>query len=428
MTNELVEKSLLGTMMEENYLVLDSGIQIAFFETQLHKNIFLSMKDLAVQGRSIDFITLLTTREPAELGGANYVSDLRRFANPARFDEYLDIVIDKWKKLETAKILQQAIMEQWPIADIHKALDEIDSDHTSDELRLLDDYLVSQYERPFIEAPDMTGISTGLQSMDYLLNGFQDSEFIVIAARPSMGKTDTLNHFALTAGLEGHLPIVFSLEMSHKTLSDRLIASTGGYSRLKMRNPYKYFPEPQKNSWMTSLELLQSATIRIDDRSGIKVSQMKAAARKVIKAQSDKRPIIFVDYLQIIRPEEGTLNQNQAIGQISADLKAMAKEFNCPVVVLSQLSRAVEQRQDKQPMMSDLRDSGNIEQDADVVCFLYRDDYYDRDSELTNHLEITVAKHRNGPVGGFTVYYDKDTGRLGKLHDSNRGECTYDHS
>ena len=428
MTNELVEKSLLGTMMEENYLVLDSGIQAAFFETQLHKNIFLSMKGLAVQGRSIDFITLLTTREPAELGGANYVSELRRFANPARFDEYLDIVIDKWKQLETAKILQQAIMEQWAIADIHKALDRIDSDHTSDELRLLDDYLVSQYERPFIEAPDMTGISTGLQPMDYLLDGFQDSEFIVIAARPSMGKTDTLNHFALTAGMDGHLPIVFSLEMSHKTLSDRLIASTGGYSRLTMRNPYKYFKESQKNSWMTSLELLQSATIRIDDRSGIKVSEMKAAARKVIKANSGKKPIIFIDYLQIIRPEGETLNQNQAIGQISADLKSMAKEFDCPVVVLSQLSRAVEQRQDKQPMMSDLRDSGNIEQDADVVCFLYRDDYYVRDSELSNHLEITVAKHRNGPVGGFTVYYDKDTGRLGKLHVPNEGECTYDYS
>lgn len=422
MTNELVEKSLLGTMMEENYLVLDSGIRVEFFETQLHKSIFLSMKDLAIQGRSIDFITLLTTREPKELGGANYVSELRRFANPARFEEYLDIVIGKWKKLETSKVLQQALMEVWPIAEIHKVLDEIDSDHTSNELKVLDKYLVSQYERPFIKAPTMTGISTGLQHMDMLLDGFQDSEFIVVAARPSMGKTDTLNHFALTAGWNGHLPLVFSLEMSHKTLANRLIASTGGYSRLDMRNPYEFFPEAHKNSWMTALELLQSAMIHIDDRSGIKVSQIKAAARKTIQSQPNKRPIIFIDYLQIIRPESDTLNQNQAIGQISADLKSMAKELNCPVVVLSQLSRSVEQRQDKQPMMSDLRDSGNIEQDADVVCFLYRDDYYDRESELTNHLDITIAKHRNGPVGGITVSYDKNTGRLGKLPDPYKGE------
>lgn len=415
MNSELMEKSLLGTMMEENYLVLDSGIQTVFFEKQLHKSIYLTMKELANNGRPIDFITLLTTREPAELGGANYVSELRRFANPARFDEYLEIIVSKWKKRETARIIESAQNEQWESDNLIKALEKIDTDHRSDELLLLDEYLVSQYERPFIQGPDMTGISTGLQPMDYLLNGFQDSEFIVIAARPSMGKTDTLNHLALTAGLNDHVPIVFSLEMSRKTMTDRLISAAGGYSRLKMRNPYKHFDNSQKDTWMTALEHLQSAKIRIDDRSGIKVSQIRATARKIIKAQPDNRPIIFIDYLQIIRPEETTNNQNQAIGQISADLKTMAKEFNCPVVVLSQLSRAVEQRQDKQPMMSDLRDSGNIEQDADVVCFLYREDYYDQESELKNHLEITVAKHRNGPVGGFMVYYNKDNGRLASI-------------
>ncbi|ARF16116.1 replicative DNA helicase [Sporosarcina ureae] len=415
MNSELMEKSLLGTMMEENYLILDSGIQTAFFETQLHKNIYLAMKELANAGNSIDFITLLTTREPAELGGANYVSELRRFANPARFDEYVEIVISKWKIVERARILQLAQNELWETNDIIKALEELDTDHRSDESLLLDDYLVSQYERPFIEGPDMTGISTGLLPMDYLLNGFQDSEFIVIAARPSMGKTDTLNHLALTAGLNGHVPIVFSLEMSRKTMTDRLISVTGGYSRLKMRNPHRHFDNTQKNSWMTALDHLQSAKIRIDDRGGIKVSQIKATARRVINSQPNKQPIIFVDYLQIIRPEETMTNQNQAIGQISADLKAMAKELNCPVVVLSQLSRAVEQRQDKQPMMSDLRDSGNIEQDADVVCFLYREDYYDQESELKNHLEINIAKHRNGPVGSFMVYYNKDNSRLASI-------------
>ena len=309
------------------------------------------MKELANNGRPIDFITLLTTREPAELGGANYVSELRRFANPARFDEYLEIIVSKWKKRETARIIESAQNEQWESDNIIKALEKLDTDHRSDELLLLDEYLVSQYERPFIQGPDMTGISTGLQPMDYLLNGFQDSEFIVIAARPSMGKTDKLNHLAIAAGLNDHVPIVFSLEMSRKTMTDRLISAAGGYSRLKMRNPYKHFDNSQKDTWMTALEHLQSAKIRIDDRSGIKVSQIRATARKIIKAQPDKRPIIFIDYLQIIRPEETTNNQNQAIGQISADLKTMAKEFNCPVVVLSQLSRAVEQRQDKQPMM-----------------------------------------------------------------------------
>lgn len=415
MNSELVEKSILGTMMLENYLVLDSGIQESFFETQLHKCIYLSMKGLANDGRSIDFITILTTREPAELGGANYVSELRNFANPDRFDEYKEILITKWKQLETARILQRAQSENWSIENIQKAFDELDMDNTSDALQSLDEELEAQYERPYQKAPDMTGISTGLESMDHLLNGFQDSEFIVVAARPSMGKTDTLNHFAMSAGLADRLPIVFSLEMSRKSLAERLIAVAGGYSRLRMRNPYKYFNDLQKSNWTSALTHLQTAKILIDDRSGLKVSQMKAAARKAIKAQPDKKPIIFIDYLQIIRPEEAANNQNLAIGQISADLKSMAKEFNCPVVVLSQLSRAVEQRQDKQPMMSDLRDSGNIEQDADVVCFLYREDYYDNESELDNHLQINVAKNRNGPIGNLYVYYNKVTGILKSL-------------
>lgn len=415
MNSELVEKSILGTMMLENYLVLDSGIQESFFETQLHKCIYLSMKQLANDGRSIDFITLLTTREPAELGGANYVSELRNFANSNRFEEYKEILIAKWKKLETARILQQAQSEIWSIDTIQQAFDALDTENAPDTLQFLDEELVRQYERPYEETPDMTGIGTGLESMDHLLNGFQDSEFIVVAARPSMGKTDTLNHFAMSAGLAGHQPIVFSLEMSRKSLTERLIAVAGGYSRLKMRNPYKHFSDSQKTGWTSALTHLQTAKILIDDRSGLKVSQMKAAARRAIKAQPDKKPIIFIDYLQIIRPEEAAHNQNMAIGQISADLKSMAKEFDCPVVVLSQLSRAVEQRPDKQPMMSDLRDSGNIEQDADVVCFLYREDYYDNESELTNHLQINIAKNRNGPIGTLYVYYNKITGILKSL-------------
>ncbi|WP_301107160.1 DnaB-like helicase C-terminal domain-containing protein [Sporosarcina sp.] len=143
-----------------------------------------------------------------------------------------------------------------------------------------------------------------------------------------------------------------------------------------------------------------------------KVSQIKATARKIMKENPNKQPIIFIDYLQIIRPDGNPGNQTQSIGQISADLKNMAKEFNCPVVVLSQLSRAVEQRHDKRPLMSDLRDSGNIEQDADVVAFLYRDDYYHKRSTPRDELEIEITKHRNGPTGRVTVTYIKETVEL----------------
>ncbi len=196
---------------------------------------------------------------------------------------------------------------------------------------------------------------------------------------------------------------------------DRLIAATGGYSRLRMRNPYLYFTDTQNEQWTEAMMKLDESSIHIDDRSALKVSQIKETARKIIKENPGRHPVIFIDYLQIIRPDGNPGNQTQMIGQISADLKNMAKEFNCPVVVLSQLSRAVEQRQDKRPLMSDLRDSGNIEQDADVVAFLYREDYYKAKAVPTNELEIVIAKKRNGPTGRVKISYFKESGTLSEI-------------
>lgn len=248
-----------------------------------------------------------------------------------------------------------------------------------------------------------------------MLNGFQRKELTIVAARPSMGKTDTLDHFAMAAGWAGYLPIIFSLEMSRETLLNRLIAAAGNFNRLKMRNPYEHFSEEQKNNWLPTLTHLSNTKIEIDDRAGLTVAQIRASARKIIKANPNRQPIIFIDYLQIIRGANPKDNQTQIIGQISWDLKQMAKEFDCPVVCLSQLNRSVEARQDKRPMMSDLRDSGNIEQDADVIMFLYRDDYYDKESESKNMLEFIIAKHRNGPTGTVMAVYIKETGRLANV-------------
>lgn len=410
--SELAEKSLLGSMLMENDLISDSGMKEVFFQSHLHRTIFRTMCELSRAGKSADYITILVSREPAEVGGASYLAELSRFGNPARFYEYKEIVVERWRELEKTRLLQRAHGDQWHIGQIVKAFDDLQQNHRPLENTSLEQDLLAQYDRPFIEQVELTGVTTGLSDMDYLLSGFQPSEFIVVAARPSMGKTDTLNHFAITAGNHGFLPIIFSLEMSRKSMIDRMIASVGCYSRLKMRNPNKLLTDAQKRQWKQALKRLTEANIHIDDRSGLKVSEIKAMARTIIKKYPHMQPILFIDYLQIIRPEQQTPNQTQAIGQISADLKTMAKELNCPVVTLSQLSRAVEQRLDKQPMMSDLRDSGNIEQDADVVCFLYRKDYYEKTTTPSDILEIQIAKQRNGPIGDIKVFYNKDTGRL----------------
>lgn len=415
MAIEIAEKSVLGTMLLENHLITDSGMKETHFVTHLHRNTFRRMRNLAANGKPVDYVTILTMGDPAECGGANYLAELNNFANSSRFEEYSEIILTAWKEREKKQVLQQAQTEDWSLENIQKTLDELQNAETeNDDLSIVQD-LVALHDTPFKPLEENFGTPTGLTDLDKMLDGFQDSEMTIIGARPSMGKTDVLNHLALHAGWAKHLPLVFSLEMNRASMVKRMLAVTGGYNRLRMRDPYKYFSEEQKEKWSKSIGYLSNANMQIDDRSGLTVSQIKAKARQTIKRHPDKRPIIFIDYLQLIRPDNPRAEQTQKIGQISYDLKGMAKEFGCPVVVLSQLSRGVEQRQDKKPVMSDLRDSGNIEQDADVIAFLYREDYYDKESDLQNVMEIIIAKNRNGPTGTVTASYVKETGRLSNI-------------
>jgi replicative DNA helicase len=410
--HEQIEKSVLGSMLAEPYLIVDGGVKQAFFISQIHKNIFDCMQALLAKKLPVDYVTLLTMMEPVALGGANYVAELTNFASPTKFDRYVDIMRETWKHREKNKILVQAQEGDWEIGAIQQAFEELEKEsHMGCETSIRMD-LVRMGERPYEAMQHFPGVPTGLNDLDKLLDGFQPAELIVIAARPSMGKTDTLNHFALRAGLGGYKPIIFSLEMSRTSMIDRLIAITGGYNRLRMRNPYAHFTDKQKANWLPILARLNEANLHIDDRAGLTVSQMRAATRRMMHMEPQLKPIIFIDYLQIIRSESQSHNRTETIGQISNDLKQMAKEFNCPVVCLSQLNRGVETRDNKRPIMSDLRDSGNIEQDADVIGFLYRDDYYNNETDRPGLLEINIAKHRNGPTGTVTVCYAKETGVL----------------
>jgi replicative DNA helicase len=234
----------------------------------------------------------------------------------------------------------------------------------------------------------------------------------IIAARPSMGKTDVMLHFAKMTGWDGYLPLVFSLEMPEKLITSRLIASTGGFNRTKMRDPKRMLTQNQKNQWSDVIGHLGTTHIQIFDGAGQTIAEMRAKTRKLISQFPNKKPILFIDYLTLISSGQyyGG-NSHLQVTEISKALKTMAKEFDCPVICLAQLNRSVESRSDKRPMMSDIRESGSVEQDADVIMFLYRDVYYDKNSE--NHfLEIIVSKNRNGPVGTVKVNYSGDTGTI----------------
>ena len=205
---------------------------------------------------------------------------------------------------------------------------------------------------------------------------------------------------------------IFSLEMPEKQITARLIASTGNINRLKLRNPYKYLKPEQKDKWAQIIAEVGQTNIVIFDRSGQSIPEMRTKIRKMKREFPDQKPIVFIDYLTLIRPVNPyNGNTHQQVTEISQGLKRMAKDLQIPVICLAQLNRSVETRSNKRPLMSDIRESGSVEQDADVIIFLYREKYYERDNADPT-LELIVAKNRNGPVGTITVKYNVHTGKI----------------
>ncbi|OMC81828.1 hypothetical protein BK128_21395 [Viridibacillus sp. FSL H7-0596] len=408
----LAEKSILGTMLTNNYLIHDSELSVDHFEIGLHKNIYQSIKSAMTEYKACDVISLLTTNNPDTLGGANYLTSLQDLSNETKFEEYTEIIVDKWRERKKQNILEVAKNENWPIERVNAELTNISSNRV-DDYHEINDMLIDMAEKPFKKEIIEPGANTGLEDLNKMTNGWQNGELIVVAARPSVGKSDFMVHLAKSAGLsKRYIPVMFSLEMSAESLLNRLIASTGGFNRTKMRDPYEMLSEPQKNKWMKTIGVVSQTKIKIFDKASQRISEIRSKVRKITAIEPDKKPLIIIDYLTLIRSDNPTNSRHHDIGEITKALKGIAKEFECPVIVLAQLSRNVEQRQDKRPMLSDIRESGSIEEDADVVVFLYRDEYYDKETEDANTMELIVAKQRNGATGTVKVAYNKFTGAL----------------
>lgn len=404
------EKSVLGTMLKEPHLISDTNLQVDHFEVIAHKELFKAMKELSAKGKGVDLVTLITYFNPELFGGAHYISELQTMAHEKRFDHHVKAVIDVYREREKKTTLSLAQLENWEIDTIMSELGKIQDDDASDHTDIKS-MTIEVYESPWEKKEIQRGTTTGLSMLNAMTNGLQDSELIVLAARPSMGKTDVMLHLAKQAGWSGKLPLIFSLEMASSSLRDRLIASTGSFNRGKMRDPHKMLEDSQKERWMPTLNRLSETDIQIFDKSGQTLPEIRMKVRKMVHQFKGRKPVVFIDYLTLIKPVENTNNMHLQIGTITKGLKAIAKEFNCPVVVLAQLSRAVEARTDKRPMLSDLRESGSIEEDADIAMFLYRDAYYTKDAANTS-LEIIVAKNRNGPTGTVFTDYNSYTGSV----------------
>lgn len=411
----IAEKALLGTLIQNNQLVNDTVVNEAHFEAEQHKLLFREIKKLVNQGKSADRISLSLSENIRGIGGLSYLNDVISFADETKFEEYEKLVYEAWQQREKKNILTKAAIEDWEIEKIQTELDRINESIT-DEGTTITELLVEKHDAPFKEGYEKKGAPTGIKKLDLIINGFMNKHYYIIGARPSVGKTDVMLHFSKQVGWSGYIPAVFSLEQPDDEITDRVIASTGRYNRSKMRNPYQFLTPKQKDRWGMTLGRLSETNMHIFDKPGQTVPEIRAKTRRVIQRNPGKQVVVFIDYLTLIRPVQFyNGNANQQVTEISQALKAMAKDLNVPVVCLAQLNRDVEKRQDKRPMLSDLRDSGSIEQDADVIMFLYRDNYYDKEKDQDNpisQMEIIVAKNRNGPTNTVLVTYNKATGEI----------------
>lgn len=407
-----IEEAVIGTLFKESHLLNDTPIKPEHFQSIVNRRTFEAMKQLQQQGKGIDVFTLLSIGDPKEIMPMGKINDVSRLSNPSKIDSYVDIVVEKWRDREKVELLHTATRDGWSIDKITSQLGMLVDDKTDDR-RDIRDLMAEVYESPWIEKVHIDSVNVGMDNLQEITNGLRDSELTFIGARPSMGKTDVMLHVAKTAGYNGYVPILHSLEMSAESLRDRLIAGEGRINRHRMSDPHKLLGVKQKDEWSNTISRVGNTNMVMFDKARQSVAEIRMKTRKVRNENPDKKIIVFIDYLTLIKPDERSgHNVHHQVSDITKDLKELAKEFVCPVVCLAQLSRDIERRPDKRPLMSDLRESGGIEEAGDVIMFLYREAYYDPDTPDYRTMEINVAKQRNGATGTVFVDYDKSTGVL----------------
>lgn len=414
------EQNVLGILLLAGDKI-DTAIELVKpkdFYNPAHTKIYQAMINLSQKSAPIDLVTVIEELRKMgsleEIGGIAYLGDLTNMVvTTLNIEYYLKIVKDKStlrSLIETStKTLDYAYEDSEEVKTImefaEKGIFDITQDIHSKGLNPINDVLVetlNDLEARMESDSDLTGITSGFIDLDKKLSGFQQSDLVLLAARPSMGKTALMVNFAVNAAVKKHQVAIFSLEMSEKQLAQRMMSAISHVELQKIISGKLEGEEIPK--LLEGMSVLGQLGIYIDDTAGISPLELKAKARK-LKAQKGL-DLIVIDYLQLMEMNTGkNENRTQEISSISRNLKAIAKELNVPVIALSQLSRATEARQDKRPILSDLRESGAIEQDADVVLFLYRDEYYNEDTEKRNIGEVIIAKHRNGPTGSIELTF-----------------------
>jgi replicative DNA helicase len=438
------ERSILGAILLDNHSYNEAAEKLRSedFSLDSHRRIYSRMAELIDAHRAVDIVTLaeeLARRKEVEaVGGVAYLASLTE-GLPRRpsIEEYVRIVKDKSLARQLIGICNTAITRAADQSDealvvldaAESGLLEVSERGITRGFAGIPEIVRDSFgtiDNLYAQQKEVTGLATHYTQFDKMTSGLQASDLIIIAARPSMGKTAWAINIAENAAVrDGKIVAVFSLEMSKESLLRRMLASQALVSMQKIQTGF--IPKADRGKLMEALERLAESKIFIDDTPAIALSEMRAKARR-LQRQQGALDLIVIDYLQLMSASSFGVgakryeNRNQEVSAISRGLKALAKELRVPVVALSQLSRASEQRGgDKKPMLSDLRESGSIEQDADVVAFIHRDSYYnkdengDEDPDSKNKAEIIIAKQRNGPTGSVHLAYLAECTRFENL-------------
>lgn len=428
------EQAVIGAILlnAEAFEKVKDRLTKGKFYDKAHRTIYKAMCDVYESKAPIDIVTVSATlQDDDKLETVGNVSYLARLTNSvptaSSVSYYADIVMDMALRRESLVIARELVKHATSEQDVagfvalaEKRISKLTAENKppkafvtmKDALFQVFDQTEERFNNRHINE-GITGMPSGLTDLDKMTAGFQKSDLIIIAARPSVGKTAFALNIAQNVGIRAKETVaIFSLEMSAVQLVQRMISAEGNIDGEKLKTGY--FEADDWGKMTNAIGILSDANIFIDDTPGITVGEIRMKCRELKKEKG--LGMILIDYLQLIRGNgRSGENRQQEVSEISRTLKEIARELEVPVIALSQLSRGVEQRQDKRPMMSDLRESGSIEQDADIVGFLYRDDYYDKQTDKKNIIEVIISKQRNGKTGTVELAFRKNYGKMVNL-------------
>lgn len=418
------EQSVLGAMLIRQEAITETQeiLRADDFYREAHRIVYNAIEELFSNHEAVDLVTLTEqlrkTNNLDKVGGISFVTALANSVPTAANVVYHAKIVKEKAELRrlidaATEIATKAYADEDDVDDImddaEKKILAIAANQMRGSFVPISEIIISaidRVERLYENQGGLTGISTGFSDLDQLTSGLQPSDLVLVAARPSMGKTAFTLNIATYAALHDSSVAFFSLEMSKEQLVQRMICSEGGIDSQRLRTGDLL--DEEWTQLIATADRLSTAKIYIDDTPGITVMELRSKARR-LKAEHGL-DLVIIDYLQLMqgRSARSGDNRQQEISEISRSLKALARELGVPVVALSQLSRSVESRQVKKPMLSDLRESGSLEQDADIVMFLYREDYYNQETENKNITEVIIAKHRNGPIDTVRLFFHKE--------------------